>query len=160
MKDSYTANSYYLACTYFTLKGWDNVLFELGSERVYGERGSFWRAVPWLGHDRVALAWVGPAVPVITPHRSVKSVDHDFPRASSHLNFRFAIVFFMVETDVAIDSDLPTARVTSFEPSGGHCTAVVLRYLASCHALPCRAIKPVPVPLQKIIAIVSTRVGF
>ena len=32
MKDDYTANSHYI--TYTFLRGWENVLFELGSERV------------------------------------------------------------------------------------------------------------------------------
>ena len=36
MKDDRTTNSHYITYT-FHLKGWENVLFELGSERVNGE---------------------------------------------------------------------------------------------------------------------------
>ena len=32
MKDDYTTNSHYLILTHFSLKGWENVLFELGEK--------------------------------------------------------------------------------------------------------------------------------
>ena len=34
MKDDYTTNSQYLSRIFLALKGWENVLFELGIDRV------------------------------------------------------------------------------------------------------------------------------
>ena len=34
MKNDYTSNSHYLTYTFFSLEGWENELFELGSERA------------------------------------------------------------------------------------------------------------------------------
>ena len=39
MKDDYTTNSHYTSLVHLSLKGWESVLFELGSERVKARLG-------------------------------------------------------------------------------------------------------------------------
>ena len=41
MKDDYTTNSHYLTYTFLLVKGWENVLFEFGSERVKRQGESY-----------------------------------------------------------------------------------------------------------------------
>ena len=60
MKDDYTTNSHYITHT-FSLKGWENVLFELGSERVHKDGVAAWRA----------LLYTSGRHPRQSPHRSI-----------------------------------------------------------------------------------------
>ena len=70
MKDDYISNSHYVAQIHFFLKGWENVLFELGSERVNKNKKSIadLHISKALSSERwIAPSWTssGDAIPIV-----------------------------------------------------------------------------------------------